>query len=127
MDIIGKIHSISDPVQITERFSKQNFIIDLSRFSQETGELYENFAEMQINNNKVDMSTFEVGQKVKVIYFISGRFWEKKDGSGYGFFQNLICTAVESIEDNNNSYQSTQSNQAAPVSQNDNEANDLPF
>lgn len=102
MDIIGKIHSIDEPVQITERFTKQTFILDLSRFNQDTGELYENYAELQVNNNKVDLDMFSSGQKVKATFFVSGRFWEKKDGSGTAFFQNLICTDIELFGENQN-------------------------
>lgn len=131
MDIIGKLHSIDNEVQITENFRKQMFILDLTRYNQDTGEVYENYSELQINNGRIDLSGFSLGQKVKVTFFISGRYYDKKDGSGKGFFQNLIAASIEAFG-NNKTQQRTQQTQSSQPGGNYNdysndEPDDLPF
>lgn len=98
MELTGKIHRIEEEEHISDRFFKQDFILDISRFNVETGERWENHAQFQVTNGRVPVNHFAIGQKVKVSFYIAGRFYDRKDGLGQGFFQNLVCTGIEPLE-----------------------------
>lgn len=105
MELTGKIHKIEEEKHVSDRFFKQDFILDISRFNVETGEKWENHAQFQVTNGRVPVSQFAVGQKVKVSFYIAGRFYERKDGLGNGFFQNLVCTGIELLDDVGRDYE----------------------
>lgn len=97
MEIKGIIHEIEEIRQITEKFSVQNFKLNLTRFNPDTGEEYKNFAEFQNINSKVDLNNFKLGDRVNCHFNVSGRYFEKKDGNGQGFAQTLNCFKLEKI------------------------------
>lgn len=94
MQIKGKIKEIKEVRQITENFKTQNFVLDLTRYNPDTGEEYENYAEFQVNNEKCDLSNLKVEDRVTVDFNVQGRYFEKKDGSGIAFAQNLIAYKI---------------------------------
>ena len=94
MQIKGKIKEIKEVKQITENFKTQNIVLDLNRYNPDTGEEYENYAEFQINNGKCDLSNLKVEDRVTVDFNVQGRYFDKKDGSGVGFAQNLIAYKI---------------------------------
>jgi hypothetical protein len=100
MEITGKLHSISKLRQVTPTFSVQEFILDTSSYNQETGDLIQNYAQFQINNQRVSLDGLKVGQKLKISFYIKGKLYEKKDGSGLGLFQSLTCFKLTDIEEN---------------------------
>ncbi|MGB3452917.1 MAG: DUF3127 domain-containing protein [Moheibacter sp.] len=101
MDITGIIQEIMPEEHISDRFYKQDFILDISRYDQVTGERWVNHVQFQVANGKVPIEQYSVGQRVKVSFYVNGRFYERKDGSGQGFFQNLICTKIEDLSAGN--------------------------
>lgn len=95
MEIRGAILDIGPVREISEKFSVQEIYLDTSNYNNMTGEKYENAACVQINNGKVDVSSFKRGDMVTVKYYLNGRFFERKDGSGTGFMQTLTVTSME--------------------------------
>lgn len=114
MEISGRIKSIDALREVgANNFKVQSFRLDLTRFDPNTGDEYANEAEFQCAGEKTSiLSEVNEGDRVKVQFNIQGRDYEKRDGSGTGFAQNLNVFKIEVVE------------KAKAVSAQD---NDLPF
>jgi hypothetical protein len=96
MEIVGKIKEIKEVKVVSENFKCQKCILDLSVYDRYTGELQENFAEIQVNNKNVDeLANFKVGEMVKVKFYVNGRYSVNETTGQELFFQNLICWKIE--------------------------------
>lgn len=68
--------------QVTERFKKQEFILDISETKD--GTTYENYAKLQVSQAKCDvLSQFNVGDTVVVSFNVRGNRWEKDGKTNY--------------------------------------------
>ena len=91
MELNVKIHSISETQNVTETFSKREFIV-------ETQEEYKQYLQLQVIKDKCDtLSNYKVGQDVKVHLNIKGRLWTNKEGKEIAF-NTLECWKIESAE-----------------------------
>ena len=91
MELNVKIHSIGETQNVTDTFSKREFIV-------ETQEEYKQYLQLQVIKDKCDtLNHFKPGQEVKVHLNIKGRLWTNKEGKEIAF-NTLECWKIESTE-----------------------------
>jgi hypothetical protein len=90
MEISGKIHRISDAQQVTERFRKREFVLELSGNSQ-----YPQFVQFQLSGNRCEkIDGLEVGEEVKVEFSLRGREWTSPSGD-VKYFNSLDVWSID--------------------------------
>ena len=91
MELNVKIHSIGETQNVTDTFSKREFIV-------ETQEEYKQYLQLQVIKDKCDtLSNYKPGQEVKVNLNIKGRLWTNKEGKEIAF-NTLECCKIEKAE-----------------------------
>lgn len=126
MDITGKLLKTSEIKTFDNGFQVQEFYLDCTLFNQYTGEPRENIVKFQIKGNNIEyLDLVKVDDRVKVYFTISGRFYDKKDGTGKIHIQNLDAYKVEKLEQGKNQQQSTDNQPKAEVEKEIED--DLPF
>jgi hypothetical protein len=91
MELNVKIHSIGETQNVTDTFSKREFIV-------ETQEEYKQYLQLQVIKDKCDtLSNYKPGQEVKVHLNIKGRLWTNKEGKEIAF-NTLECWKIEKVE-----------------------------
>ncbi len=97
-EIDGTIIEIFDLVSVSERFKKQEFVIEHTENN--SGAEYTDFIKFQLTQNRTELlSQFGVGDKVKVSFNIRGNKWVK-DGK-VSYFTNLDTWRIEKIKNQN--------------------------
>lgn len=92
LEITGKLLVKQDTQQVSERFKKREFVLELS--DEINGNVYTNYAKMQLVQNKCDiLDRFNEGDNVKVSFNIKGNKWER-DGK-VNYITNLDAWRVE--------------------------------
>lgn len=101
MEITGVICAIYATQQITEKFRKRGFVLELEE--EHNGDVYTNYAVMQLLNSKCDLLDHEptdtdtlkfiVGDKVKVFFDIKGT----KAKNSETYFNNLTATDIIAV------------------------------
>lgn len=136
LEITGKLSEIFLTLQISERFRKREFILDITEES--NGNTYPNFAKFQASQNKCDvLDSYKVGEMVKVHFNIRGNnVTSQKDGKTYNI-TNLDVWKIERVNTASGlpsqSYQASQSNTGRvdvnvnPIDHPNNKGDDLPF
>src|SRR6202012_6064987 len=93
LEVTGKLLVKYDTQVVSERFKKREFVLELAE--EINGNVYTNFAKMQLVQNKCDIiDRFNEGDTVKVSFNIKGNKWER-DGK-VNFITNLDAWRVES-------------------------------
>jgi translation initiation factor IF-3 len=94
-----------------EKGSSQKFYVDIDK-----GDKYPSMGEFEVYGDKISLSQFNEGDKIKIFFNIKGRKaqWEKSGEKKSGFFQTLQVWKIEKIEGSSNE---------APISEEDS----LPF
>ena len=93
LEVIGKLLAKYDTQQVSEKFKKREFVLELAE--EINGNIYTNFAKMQLVQNKCDIiDRFKEGETVKVSFNIKGNRWER-DGK-VNYITNLDAWRVES-------------------------------
>lgn len=134
LEVTGKLAVKYDTQQVKESFRKREFVIELS--DEINGNIYTNFAKMQLVQNKCDiLDRFNVGDQIKVSFNLKGNKWEK-DGK-VNYITNLDAWRIEPGAAGNvppsNSYNNMPSQNTAPVNGGNfynpspESADDLPF
>lgn len=91
-EVTGKLHAKYDTQQVSERFRKREFVLELSE--EINGNVYTNYAKMQLVQNKCELlDRFSEGDMVRVNFNIKGNRWEK-DGK-VNFITNLDAWRIE--------------------------------
>ena len=94
-EITGKLISVSDTQQVSERFKKREFVLETSE--EINGNVYTNYAKMQLVQNKCDIiDNYNVGDDIKVNFNIKGNKWER-DGN-VNYITNLDAWRIESAQ-----------------------------
>lgn len=76
MNLQGKIYKIFDTNQVSEKFSKREFILDY-----QSNKGYPQYIKMEfIQNNCSILDNFNVGDSVSVEFDIKGREWKNPEG-----------------------------------------------
>lgn len=90
MEISGKLHVINEAQQVTERFRKREFVLELSensRFSQ--------FVLFQLTGDRCErIDDFGVGDEVRVEFSLRGREWNSPRGE-VKYFNSLDVWNIE--------------------------------
>jgi single-strand DNA-binding protein len=97
-DISGKLHRIYPAQQITDKFTKREFVI---AFMDGT---YESYAKMQLTNKNIDLlNAFKQDDNVTVRFSISGRPSTDRNGTEQ-FYTNLNAFSIQAGAGNNQGY-----------------------
>ncbi len=92
LEVTGKLLVKFDTQQVSEKFKKREFVLELAE--EINGNIYTNFAKMQLVQNKCDIiDRFNIGDLVKVSFNIKGNKWER-DGK-VNYITNLDAWRVE--------------------------------
>lgn len=92
LEITGKLIVKYDTQQVSEKFKKREFVIELQE--EINGNMYTNFAKFQLVQNKCDvLDRFNVDATVKVSFNIKGNKWER-DGK-VSYMTNLDAWRIE--------------------------------
>lgn len=85
----GTLHAIFDEVQVTEKFRKREFVLEISNG------MYTDFVKFQLVQDKCSaLNSFRQGEVIKVSFNLSGRKATMKDGST-AYFTNLSAWKIE--------------------------------
>ncbi len=92
LEVTGKLLVKYDTQQVSEKFKKREFVLELAE--EINGNIYTNFAKMQLVQNKCDIiDRFKEGDQVRVSFNIKGNKWER-DGK-VNYITNLDAWRVE--------------------------------
>jgi len=94
LEVTGKLIAKYDTVQVSEKFKKREFVIELTE--EINGNNYTNYAKFQTVQTKCDIvDRFNVGDAIKVSFNVKGNSYvDKKDGQTK-YMTNLDCWRVE--------------------------------
>jgi hypothetical protein len=92
MQIQGKIHATFDAEQVTQRFRKREFVLEL-----ESGSRYPQYVMFQLTGDRCEvLDGFAAGQEVKVEFSLRGREWTSPKGE-VRYFNSLETWSIESV------------------------------
>ena len=87
MELNVKIHSISETQNVTDTFSKREFIV-------ETQEEYKQYLQLQVTKDKCSiLDNYKVGDLVEVSLNLRGRLWTNKENKEIAF-NTLECWKI---------------------------------
>lgn len=90
MQTEGKIHATMEAQQITERFRKREFVLEL-----EAGSRYPQTVLFQLTGDRCgELDAFSVGDDVRVEFSLRGREWTSPKGE-VRFFNSLEVWGIE--------------------------------
>src|ERR1700761_8656901 len=93
LEVTGKLLVKYETQQVSDKFRKREFVLELA--DEINGNIYTNFAKMQLVQNKCDIiDRFNEGDMVKVSFNIKGNRWER-DGK-VNYITNLDAWRMES-------------------------------
>lgn len=94
-EITGKLISVGNTQQVSDKFKKREFVLELAE--EINGNIYTNYAKMQLVQNKCEIiDNFRVGDQVKVNFNIKGNKWER-DGN-VNYITNLDAWRIENAQ-----------------------------
>ncbi|MFQ5416506.1 MAG: DUF3127 domain-containing protein [Myxococcota bacterium] len=80
----GRLHNISDAQQVTERFRKREFVLELNENPR-----YPQFVQFQLTGDRCEnLDGFSIGDEVAVEFSLRGREWTSPKGETR-FFNSL--------------------------------------
>ena len=90
IQVSGRLHAIFETKQVTDRFSKREFVLELSDKSQ-----YPQYVLFQLTGDRVAaIDGFKPGEQVRVDFSLRGREWTSKQGE-VKYFNSLDVWTVE--------------------------------
>jgi len=122
MELNVKIHSIGETQNVSDTFSKREFVV-------ETQETYPQYLLLQVVKEKCNvLNNFQLGQLVNVSINLKGRLWTDKSGVEK-CFNTLECWKINSISQQvNNVVNEVVGQPFEPATNlNEEEHDDLPF
>ena len=120
MKVIGKLIEVMETQQVTEKFSKREFVVQYAENPE-----YPEYIKFQLNNKTELINKFEVGDEIEVHFNLTGKPWTNKDGVTT-YFNNLVAWKIVMIEANTDPQpkQETAQTQTQPEPETN---DDLPF
>ncbi len=86
----GKIHNISEIQQVTERFRKREFVLELAENPR-----YPQYVQFQLTGDRCEnLDGFEVGNEVELEFSLRGREWTSPKGD-VRFFNSLDVWEIQ--------------------------------
>ena len=93
-EINGKVILKDETQQISDRFKKREFVIEVEN---ERNSDWNDFIKFQLTQDRCDLlETVSVNEEIKVSFNIKGRKWEK-DGK-VSYFSNLEAWRIEKVQ-----------------------------
>ena len=90
METSGRIHALFETKQVTERFRKREFVVELA-----DNPRYPQFVLFQLTGDRCEnLDAFEVGDEVKVEFSLRGREWTSPKGETR-YFNSLDVWTLE--------------------------------
>ena len=90
MEINGKIYRINEAQQVTERFRKREFVLELGDNSR-----YPQYVQFQLTGDRCEkIDGHEVGDQVKLEFSLRGREWTSPKGD-VKFFNSLDVWSID--------------------------------
>ena len=90
IEVSGKIHAVFEAKQITERFRKREFVLEMIENSR-----YPQTVLFQLTGDRCeDLDRFEVGEEVRVEFSLRGREWKSPKGE-VKYFNSLDVWTLE--------------------------------
>ncbi len=94
MELNVKIHSIGQTQNVSDTFSKREFVV-------ETQEEYKQYLLLQVTKDKCGLlDSYKVGQEAKVSLNLRGRLWQNPQGEEK-CFNTLECWKIEKQGESN--------------------------
>ncbi len=131
-DVQGRLHEIFDEQQISEKFKKREFVLEIPDGA------YTQYIKFQLTQDKCNvLDQFKIGDDVKVAFNLSGKPFTKNGTTMY--FTNLGAWRVEPADaagasapaqasgNTNSNYRAAAPQPAASSFLSDEADNDLPF
>ncbi len=92
MEIKGKVHFVSDVINVTETFRKRELVIEFAENPQ-----YPEFVKFEAIQDRVSlMDDVKLGQDVEVFFNLKGREWTNKQGEKQ-YFNTLQVWKVNAL------------------------------
>jgi hypothetical protein len=92
METTGRIHALFDTKQVTERFRKREFVLELS-----DNPRYPQYVQFQLTGDRCEnLDGFEVGHEVKVEFSLRGREWKSPQGE-IRYFNSLDVWTLDRL------------------------------
>jgi len=90
MQISGKLHAIHEAKQVTERFRKREFVLELSENTR-----YPQYVQFQLTGDRCErIDDFEIGDELQVEFRLGGREWKSPSGE-VKYFNSLDVWNIE--------------------------------
>ena len=90
MEAIGKLHAIFDTTQVSARFTKREFVVELA-----DNPKYPQRVMFQLSGDRCgQLDSFQIGDEVRVEFSLRGREWQSPKGETK-FFNSLDVWKVE--------------------------------
>lgn len=127
--IQGVLHKKFEEQQITEKFKKREFVLEVTSEGND-GTVYTELPTFELVQGACErLNYFEFGEPIEVTFSLRGRKYAKKDGSGDAFFTTLKAFNLQSLKVKETAPPQAQSAQAANDTMMNNAPEDdsLPF
>ncbi len=90
IQVNGRLHAIFETKQVTERFAKREFVLELT-----DNPKYPQLVLFQLTGDRVDaVEAFKVGDEVRVDFSLRGREWAGRGGE-VKYFNSLDVWSLE--------------------------------
>jgi len=93
MQTTGRLHALFDTQQVTERFRKREFVVEL-----EDNPRFPQYVLFQLTGDRCEnLDGFEPGERVRVEFSLRGREWKSPKGETR-FFNSLDVWTLERLD-----------------------------
>jgi single-strand DNA-binding protein len=93
-DVVGKLHVAGETKQVSERFSKREFVLEVADGK------YPQFVSFQLTGDRVSaLDDHQVGDQIRVTFNLRGREWKNPQGE-VKYFNSLDVWKLESARQN---------------------------
>ena len=93
--ILGSLYKKFDAVQVNDTFRKREFVLEVT--SEWNGKTYTELITFEMIQDACDKLDYvEFGEPIEVMFALRGREYDKKDGSGKGYFNSVKATHITS-------------------------------
>lgn len=92
MEATGKLHTIFDTKQVSERFTKREFVVEIA-----DNPKYPQLVQFQLTGDRcAQLDEFRVGDQVRLEFSLRGREWRSPNGE-VKYFNSLDVWKVEPL------------------------------
>ena len=90
LEVTGKLHAIFDTAQVSERFTKREFVLSLA-----DNPKYPQLVQFQLTGDRVgQLDSFQIGDEVRLEFSLRGREWKSPKGE-VKYFNSLDAWSIE--------------------------------